>query len=201
LSLTALFFQKAMEQAKELPICVRLCESQEFDDDKPLRILPITSGTNLGRNATRSTAHVIQHELRRAVSLVSSHDIHGMEMALLPIDAQDFAVFESTIVVKVPGTGQPMAELKYRACNQVLSMLVALEFKIGDATLIRPFLCPLHCNHNLVWLIGVQCDHKDLEHFCAREEAAFKSAVGSSACISIECMESAVALQSVGIKA
>jgi hypothetical protein len=142
----ALFFNEAALQAAEMPIHITL-DDRKVEGDALLAVLHPHSEANFGRNAIRSTIHAIQEELKRANLLFhcttdSRDDNHGfvtnMHLVLVTI-----AAYETVLAIKIVGVKGRMGELKAQGCNQMLSFLLALEFKVGGSSLIRPYLRPI----------------------------------------------------------
>lgn len=173
-----------------------------FDQASQLSVKAPISQADHGRNTTRSTVHAIQMELLRAVMLLGSSSdtkediLPTLEIILSPISPDSFLIFESILLVKLSCAGTQTAELKALGGNQMLSMLVALEFKLGDSSRIRPFMRPIHRTNTLVWMTGVQCSSLELRNFVHQEAAAFQSAL-FGADVVVECLKSSEGLKSL----
>ena len=208
--LVVYFFVRASQWPSN-PIVVSL---HDFDDNceddtkcHPLTVLAPYSQNNHGRNATRSTVQAIQSELKQAEQLVEScrpsagseKDVGKENRLVVVLEAENTIPFESIIRVEVslpsPNKNgmQLVADIKAHASNGLLGLIVDLEYRLGDPTLIRPYLRPSRVKDAFVWHIGVDlADPRELKSWCERKTAeltASLSILGPTIVASIACID------------
>jgi len=203
-SLAALFFSSAAKQVNELPIHIAF---QEIPDATPsFAVLAPHSHENHGRNSTQSCICTLQNEIQRAAKFISSEGpansdesyLKRLEMVISPINPGFLLEFESIIVISVSNKKQLPPEVSYSVSNYILTVVVALEHKLGNPAQIRPFLKPMSLKNSLVWLIGVHKNAGLLRTFIERENVGLRCATqGGNA--TMECKSSIEAMSSLGL--
>lgn len=160
--LATYFLAKASEWPSD-PITVVLPGSSDSENGQrlPISVLAPASGNVHGRAATRSTALTLITELRRAARIIEignelswSDRIERLKDALDSKTNQNFA---SILVFEVSGGvgGIVMADLKARAGHELISLVVELEHRLGDPSILRPYLRPKRVGDLFVWQIGL----------------------------------------------
>mmetsp|Transcript_22436 Transcript_22436/g.33924 ORF Transcript_22436/g.33924 Transcript_22436/m.33924 type:complete len:103 (-) Transcript_22436:188-496(-) len=83
--------------------------------------------------------------------------------------------------------------------NYILTMIMALEQKVGDPTQIRPLLRPILRKHSgWIWLIGIYNCCSKLQGFVQREESGLQCALPSTKTVTIKCQTSDDAMANLG---
>jgi len=210
--LAKLFFYSAAAWTQ--PICVDLCEETAgsptvpSEPQKPLQVLAPYSGNDHGRNATRSTVTCIRAELQRATGLMASCDSSRatLEEVLRPLTMTELLSPPCTwaLMVEVSAAQKDdnvtMAEWKVRGSMEIIGLLVSLEHRLGDPTLIRPCLKPIVLREMLVWVFVLAANPVEIANFCAREQMALQAALCTTS-LEISCLPGKAALAHMSVLA
>jgi hypothetical protein len=86
--------------------------------------------------------------------------------------------FVIQVRVSCPDYSAGAADLKARVSNEVLGLLVDLEYRLGDPTTLRPYLRPSRESDWFVWHVGVNlAEPKALKSWCDRKATELKSSL------------------------